>query len=214
MKAADLFCGGGGAGIGIHRAGFDVEGWDIKQGLTYPFLRHICDALLADLSGFDFVWASPPCQKHTALRHVAGRDYECFINRTREKLKHWGGPYIIENVVGAPLIEPVMLCGSSFGLGVRRHRLFESNLSLTSPSCRHDLQLEPIDVSGVGYFQYSERKKKTGGKGRKPFTLNHCRLLMDMPRASRAEIAQAIPPIYAEFLCRQVIEQIKHKAAA
>lgn len=212
-RAIDLFCGAGGAGMGIHLAGFDVEGWDIKQGLSYPFARRIGDALDVNLDGADFVWASPPCQQHTALRHLAGKDYECYISRTRAKLQAWGGPYIIENVVGAPLINPVMLCGSSFGLRVRRHRLFESNIPLVVPACRHDAQPEPVDVSGVGYFQYSERKKKTGGKGRKPKSLQDAREIMEMPWASRAEIAQAIPPAYAEFLCRQVLCRQQSKAA-
>lgn len=110
FRAADLYCCAGGAGMGLSRAGFEVEGWDIKTGLNYPFKRHIGDALEADLAGFDFVWASPPCQAHSSLKHRTGKEYACYIERTREKLKAWGGPYIIENVVGAPLENPVMLC--------------------------------------------------------------------------------------------------------
>jgi len=211
MRCADLFCGAGGAAMGLHRAGFEVEGWDIKQGLSYPFKRHIGDAIAADLAGFDFVWASPPCQAHTTLRHLAGRRYDCFISEIREKLKTWGGPYIIENVIGAPLLNPVMLCGSSFGLAVRRHRIFESNIEIAGATCRHESQPEPIDVSGAGYFQYSERKKKTGGKGRKPFSLSHCRQIMDMPWASRLEIAQAIPPAFSEFLGKQIMKHLEAK---
>ena len=191
--------------MGLHRAGFDVEGWDIRPGLHYPFCRHIGDALDADLSRFDFVWASPPCQAHTALRHVACKSYECFIERIRAKLKAWGGPYIIENVVGAPLVNPVMLCGSSFGLAVRRHRIFESNLPIAGADCRHDTQPEPIDVSGTGYAQRSDRKKKTGGKCRKPANIQHCRKIMGMHWATRWEISQAVPPAYSEYLGKQVL---------
>ncbi len=191
--------------MGLYRAGFHVEGWDIKPGLNYPFERHIGDALDADLSTFAFVWASPPCQAHTTLKHVTGKEYECYIERTREKLKAWGGLYIIENVVGAPLQNPVMLCGSSFGLRVRRHRIFESNISLTVPACNHAAQPEPIDVSGTGSAQLGERKKKTGGKCRKPKNLDEAREIMGMPWATRKEIAQAIPPAFAEYLARQIL---------
>jgi DNA (cytosine-5)-methyltransferase 1 len=91
FRCADLFSGAGGAAVGLHRAGFEVVGWDIKQGLSYPFERHIGNALDADLRGFDFVWASPPCQAHSALRHCRRqkREYECFIERSREKLIAW-----------------------------------------------------------------------------------------------------------------------------
>lgn len=205
FRAADLFCCAGGAGMGLSRAGFDVEGWDIKAGLNYPFKRHIGNALDADLTGFDFVWASPPCQAHTALKHVTGKEYECYIERTREKLKSWGGLYIIENVIGAPLENPVMLCGSSFGLRVRRHRIFESNVPLTVPACNHAAQPEPIDVSGTGSAQLGDRKKKTGGKCRKPKNLDEAREIMGMPWATRKEIAQAIPPAFAEHLARQIM---------
>lgn len=198
--------------MGLHLAGFEVKGWDVKQGLHYPFDRRIGDALDADISGFDFVWASPPCQAHSALKHRTGKEYECYIERTREKLKAWGGPYIIENVMRAPLIKPVMLCGSSFGLRVRRHRIFESNVPLIVPACDHASQPEPIDVSGTGMFQHSERKKKTGGLGRKPKGVAEAREIMQMPWATREEIAQAIPPAYAEYLGHQIIASLQARA--
>lgn len=211
MKAIDLFCGAGGAAMGLHRAGFEIEGWDIKESLNYPFCRHVGDALNADLEPFDFVWASPPCQAHSLLRHRVDKEYDCLIEKTRQKLVESGKPYIIENVVGAPLLNPVMVCGSALHLDVRRHRIFESNLPLLGTLCRHDIQPDPIDVSGQGYFQYSERKKKTGGKCRKPKSLSDCRQIMDMPWASRIEISQAIPPAFSEYLGLQVRTHILFK---
>lgn len=190
--------------MGLRQAGFEVTGWDLQEKLNYPFKRHTGDALAADLKGFDFVWASPPCQAHSLLKHVTGKVYEDFIDRTRKKLQAWGGPYIIENVMQAPLVNPIMLCGSSFGLKVRRHRIFESNVQLETRPCRHAEQGPPIDVSGTGSFQYSERKKKTGGKCRKPKGVEEARRIMSMPWASRREISQAIPPVYAKFLGRQI----------
>lgn len=206
-RAADLFCCAGGASMGLHLAGFDVVGWDIKQGLHYPFFRHIGDALDADLTGFDFVWASPPCQRHSSLRALhKAIDYRCRIETTREKLKAWGGPYIIENVEGAPLVDPVLLCGSMFGLRVRRHRIFESNVvPLSVPACRHEDCLEPIDVTGTGGRRLRGRHDGKGGNSRKPLNLKEAREAMGMPWAERKEISQAIPPAFSEYLGKQVI---------
>jgi DNA (cytosine-5)-methyltransferase 1 len=214
LKAADLFCCAGGAAMGLHRAGFDVTGWDVRTGLNYPFTRHIGCALEADLSGFDFVWASPPCQAHSSLRSVSGSDYECFIERVRAKLKTWGGPYVIENVVGAPLLNPVMLCGSSFNLGVRRHRLFESNIDLRGLPCAHASQPEPIDVSGTGSRRIGARTDGAGGNSRKPRNLEEAQTAMGIHWMSRRELSQAIPPAFSEFIGRQVMQTLSRELLA
>lgn len=210
FRCADLFCGAGGAAMGLSRAGFaHIEGWDILTGLHYPFERRIGDALEADLSRFDFVWASPPCQKHSGLAHRTGKDYECYIDRTREKLEKWGGPYVIENVDGAPLKTPIMLCGSMFSLNVRRHRLFESNLPIfVNMQCRHDKFPAPIDVTGTGSRRKVPRTDGKGGDSRKPRNLAEAQSVMEMPWASRKEISQAIPPAYSEYIGRQIIRYL------
>lgn len=98
--------------------------------------------------GFDFIWASPPCQAHSTLRHLqAGKVYPDLIEPTRELLQKWGGLWCIENVPGAPLggANLTMLCGSMFGLQtpdgraeLRRHRLFETSFSIPlRPACQH-----------------------------------------------------------------------------
>src|SRR5215510_8484755 len=148
-RALDLCCGAGGASWGLYLAGFDVVGVDIRPQPHYPafhdkpYARHFtflqADALTVDLSGYDFVWSSPPCQAHTSLRkmHNARRHID-LIPATRAKLQAWGGPWIIENVPGSPLYGAVTLCGTMFNLGcqdaeLRRHRLFESNVPLLVP---------------------------------------------------------------------------------
>ena len=206
LKALDLFCGAGGASMGLHRAGFDVTGVDTKHQRHYPFNFLLSDALHADLSRFDFVWASPPCQAHSALRHLyPEKQYECFIERIRDKLTTWGGPFIIENVPKAPLLAPVRLCGSAFGLAVRRHRLFESNIQIVGVDCAHARQGRPIDVSGTGGRRINRRPGDHGGSSNKPRNLNEAQEAMGINWMTRKEISQAIPPIFAEFLCRQVL---------
>src|SRR3954463_6974935 len=106
-KAIDLFCCAGGAGMGLHRAGFDVTGYDIRPQPHYPFTFIQGDALEADLSEADFVWTSPPCQAHTALKTMHNaKAHADLIPATRAKLEAWGGLWVMENVVGAPMRNP------------------------------------------------------------------------------------------------------------
>ena len=195
---------------GEHRAGFDVEGWDMKQSLAYPFARHIGDALDANLDGFDFVWASPPCQAHTALKTMHNaRKHVDLIPETRAKLEAWGGPYIIENVPGAPLRNPVMLCGTMFGLGtsgaqLRRHRLFESNVPLVvDRKCNH--HGKTIGVYGGGHGVSLHRH----AKGQQCFTAAQEREAMGIDWMTVDELSEAIPPAYSEYLGRQILAWVK-----
>lgn len=135
----DLFSGAGGAAVGYHRAGFDVVGVDIEPQPDYPFRFYRHDALqfLAEHARlFDAVHASPPCQHYCRTNrgnsgnHLAYPDLVADIRRALERTAL---PYVIENVPGAPLHDPVTLCGEMFGLRVIRHRLFESNLPLLQP---------------------------------------------------------------------------------
>jgi len=132
-RALDLFCGAGGAAMGLYRAGFDVVGVDIIPQPNYPFMFFQADALTFPLGNADFIWASPPCQGFTAYKrrknHVRPR--ENLIPAVRDRLR--GRTHAIENVPGAPLENPTMLCGSMFGLDVRRHRLFETNFPVNTP---------------------------------------------------------------------------------
>ncbi len=154
----DLFCGAGGASVGYHRAGFDVVGVDLEPMPNYPFPFHQADALdvlesiqngghwLHEIGEPDAIHASPPCQAHlkglAAVNRKLGRDYDHpdLISQTRRLLHAAGVPYVIENVPGSPLQNPVRLCGSSFDLDVRRHRLFECSFALLVPGCDHARQ--------------------------------------------------------------------------
>jgi DNA (cytosine-5)-methyltransferase 1 len=208
-RLLDLFCGAGGAGMGYHRAGFEVVGVDINSQPNYPFEFHQADALIWPLEGFDAIHASPPCQAFSDLRHRTDGEYPDLVAATRERLLLTGVPYVIENVEGAPLINPVRLCGSAFGLGangrqLRRHRLFESNVPIMVPSCQHRGQ--PVGVYGTGGGGQMTR----GYKG----TPEEYREAMEIDWATRAEIAQAIPPIYAEFIGGYLMGALKRLVAA
>ena len=135
-RLLDLFCCAGGAGVGYARAGFEVIGVDIKEQPNYPLPFVKADALALNRSfllTFDAIHASPPCQSYSDLAKRNGNAHEWprLIEPVREMLKGTGLPYVIENVDGAPLIDPVVLCGTMFpSLRVLRHRLFEANFEI------------------------------------------------------------------------------------
>ena len=209
MKVLDLFCGAGGASEGLHRAGFDVVGVDILPQPRYPFLFIQADStnLPVDLSVFDLIWASPPCQSYSTLKGLATKERPRLIPIVRKMLKCSGVPWVIENVVGADLRNPIKLCGSSFGLGVWRHRLFEMSAPPSSvPQCAHQRCLKPIDVTGTGGPFNGIRKTPGGGISRKPRNLKHASEVMGIDWMTRAELSQAIPPVYAEFIGRAMMD--------
>jgi len=209
-RLLDLFCGAGGAGMGYHRAGFEVVGVDIKPQPHYPFEFHQADALdyLRDHDGFAAIHASPPCQQFTRAGHLMraqGKtsDKPDLILATRWALMWRGLPYVIENVEGAPLIEPATVCGSALGLRVRRHRLFESSLALESTVCRHREQGRPVGVYGSPKDDIPH-----GGRTARDVPDAQDAMGIDwMPRWD--ELKESIPPKFTEWVGRQVMDAIR-----
>jgi len=140
LRCADLYCSAGGAAMGLFRAGFEVVGWDIQPQPRYPFEFRLGNALDADLSGFDFAWASPPCQRFTLMQNIRKNStaHPALIEPTRKKLIASGLTWIMENVKGAPLKTGIMLCGTMFGLPLIKHRYFESSFPLALSLCACD----------------------------------------------------------------------------
>lgn len=194
--------------MGLARAGYDVVGVDIKPQPRYPFQFVQADALRPpfELKDFDFIWASPPCQDYSALKGLTEKERGKLIPQVRAMLIASGKPYVIENVVGSELRDPIRLCGSMFGLGVWRHRDFEmSHPPLLIPECQHPLVPEPIDVTGTGGPFAGTRKSANGGVSRKPKNLSHARSAMGIDWMTRVEISQAIPPAFSEFIGRAAL---------
>lgn len=224
-KALDLFCGAGGASMGLHRAGFDVVGVDWNRQPRYPFKFVLDDALTVPLSrmmfDFDFVWASPPCQGYSELRHAPGtKGAPRWIGRVRERLAQTDVPWCIENVEDAAwdMRDPITLCGSMFGLGaqgcrLQRHRLFECSFPIEQPKHHHDER----PVVGVYGGHARRRSASAGGRGtRDVWEGGHktaASEAMGIDWMTLKEMSEAIPPAYAEHVGRIAIKHLSKYAA-
>jgi len=203
--------------MGYHRVGFDVVGVDIAPQPRYPFDVHQADAMTFPLDGYDVIHASPPCQAYSALASIRPKaDHPDLVAPIRARLRGANVPWIIENVHGAPLDRPALICGTAFDLGVRcrdgvyrqtwRHRYFEASLLLFGTTCRHVGQ--PIGVYGNGGGQ--PRGMRSDGTWRRSYMGLQAerRQAMGIDWMTRGELSQAIPPAYTEYLGRQLIEAL------
>ena len=202
----DLFCNNGGASEGYRRAGFKVTGVDIEPQPGYRGGEFIqADALdyVAQYGyQYDAITASPPCQPHSWSAARWDKEWLDFLPQTRFMLMTSGKPYIIENVVGAPMLDPITLCGTQFGLRVFRHRLFESNITLHAPpKCSHkgkQIGFGPDDfVTVAGH----------GGNG--SGKLSNWQDAMGIDWMDKDHITQAIPPAYTHFLGSQLLNTVR-----
>jgi DNA (cytosine-5)-methyltransferase 1 len=206
----DLFCCQGGAAKGYHDAGFKVIGVDINPQPRYPFEFHQADAfefLKEHGRAFDAIHASPPCQAFTALRSAPNaKSHPDLIEPTRNALTSLDVPWIIENVPGAPLHDPTLLCGSMFGLGIpgyqlRRHRLFESNVPLSSLECAHAGRV--IGIYGSHVRSRSDYRGGADFPGEDKLSLARRALGIDW--MDWAGLSQSIPPAFTEHLGKQLL---------
>lgn len=220
----DLCSKAGGAAYGYYLAGFDVVSIDIEPQPNYPeeegmrFFRADAVEYLHHCGHcFDAYHASPPCQAHTRMqtlgkaRNGGYREHIDLINPIRELLIASGRPYVIENVPGAPLINPYVLCGSMFpDLRVYRHRLFETNWLMMVPPHEAHRDKTPSAGNGKSPKGFISVCGSGGVRGMKCVEiLEYWRMAMGIPWMNRKELAQAIPPRYTEMIGLQLQEQLK-----
>lgn len=182
-------------------------GVDIRPQKNYPFQFVQADALTFDLSGFDMIAASPPCQRYTNAQRIQANEHPDLVAPIRDRLKASGVPWIIENVIGAPLCRPVLLCGEMFGLRTYRHRWFECSHPIEQPW--HKPHLSPTRKMGrapgpddymhvVGNF--SDVKAASEAMG--------------IDWMTRDELREAVPPAYTEYLGRAALSHCRDVIAA
>lgn len=219
-RLLDLFAGAGGAARGYQMAGFHVTGVDIKPQPRYAGDEFIqANALAFPLEGFDAVHASPPCQAYASLSTKDGR-HPRLIEPTRELLVASGLPYVIENIEGAPLLEPVKLCGSMFGLRVQRHRLFETSFPISDllPPCAHGINGRIRAYYGKpGWAAWTPGAAQVQRRGRTPLLRGSVELAAeDMGidwMGTWDEVREAIPPAYTAFMGAQLLSVLHRNAA-
>jgi DNA (cytosine-5)-methyltransferase 1 len=217
VRLLDLYCGEGGAGTGYARAGFDVVGVDNRPQRRYPFEFVQADAVeFVKEHGheFDAIHASPPCQRFSMTNAARkATHYPDLIGVTRDALVATGLPYVIENVIGAPLLWPLQLCGTEFNLRaidddgtplyMRRHRLFESNLILLGAGgCRHYGGVQWAgSYDGARRDKDEARNERLGGYT--PSKAKQAELL-GIDWMTLHGLYQSIPPAYTEHLGSQL----------
>ncbi len=191
--------------MGYHQAGFDeIVGVDNKPQKRYPF-KFIQDDAIKYLrkhgKEFNLIHASPPCQLFSCCTPVQFRqNHPDLIGVIRDELRKIGKPYVIENVPGAKnlLIDPIILCGSSFGLKLWRHRYFEiwpMKINFP-PACRHDLVPIPVMITGTTKGDKNNNiRPKTG-----EYPTQVCREASGLHWMTRAEMDEAIPPAYTKWI--------------
>jgi DNA (cytosine-5)-methyltransferase 1 len=246
-RLVDLFCGAGGCARGYQQAGFEVVGVDVKPQPNYPFVFGCADALsiledlvrgvpivfgthgAIDLSMVDAIHASPPCQAHSSIakqqrtRRPGTYEHPDLVEDTRRLLRATGLPYVIENVLSAPLENAVMLCGSSFGLDVRRHRLFESNVPILALPCAHHWQtprFRSLDQrrhntrTTVPVHGGSQLASVVGVHGH----LNYAgeqelrQKAMGIDWMTPYELTQAIPPAFTEHIGGYLLAEVQRRS--
>ena len=202
----------------VSLAGFTVVGIDRDWQPNYPFFMRRDELFDEDehafvcwlRENFDAVHASPPCQAHTDLQKQSKIEYPCLIADTRRILKRSGLPYVIENVEGAPLENPVRLCGTMFPeLRVLRHRLFETNWPLWAPECGAHPLVYTKDKRKAHYGKLDETKafvQVTGGGNCSKAAAADA---MRIDWMTKNELNEAIPPAYTRFIGHQLVGHLR-----
>ena len=215
LKVLDLFCGGGGVAVGLYQAGLrDITGIDIEPQGEYPFNFFQADVFELEphfFRKFDFFWASPPCQAYSLMTQIPvsreqkrgnpeyspenlKRKYPKLIKPTRELLLKLGKPFVIENVVGAPLRKDLLLCGTMFNLDTFRHRVFEIHKFLI-PQHYHPTHRNRVNISVRTKSQNKEEP------------LEVCQNALGIDWITNFKtLGEAIPPAYSRYIASEFLK--------
>lgn len=203
-KVLVCFCCQGGEAMGYHRSGFEVEGSDLYPQPRFPFKFTQADAIdyvASEGHRFDLIVGGPPCQRYTKAQRIRGNEHPDLIGKFRGALLATGKPYVIENVeeARAQLRDPILVCGAAFEYRTYRHRLFESNVPLVAPD--HPGHTQPTVKMGRslkdGDFYHAVGNFSN---------VDYVRRDMGVEWMNRDGIRECIPPAYAEYIGRQIVQ--------
>jgi DNA (cytosine-5)-methyltransferase 1 len=169
------------------------------------------DAFDVDLEGYDLIHASPPCQKFSTAADKS-RAHPDLLRPIREILEAQNTPYVIENVVGAPMKNPLLLCGTLFPqLRVLRHRLFETSFAIPQPEldCYNHPPVYTTDPNRSTYGLLDEWEDYVSVYGGNFASFEACKDAMQIDWMNRKELSQAIPPHYTQFIGEYFIESVR-----
>ena len=202
----DAFCCQGGAAMGYWLAGYKMLGIDTADQPRYPFAFVRGDAvefIARHGHGFDLAHASCPCQGYSETQRLRGNPHPKLIGETRAALKSTGRPWVMENVPGAPLVDPLTLCGAMFGLRTYRHRLFETSPGLDITTPPHPAHTAPVAKMGRPVTEGEFMHVVGNFSG-----VDLARQVMQMPWANRDGLREAIPPAYTQWIGRQAAARL------
>lgn len=216
MRLLDLFCGGGGASAGYAEGLPDAEifGVDIHNQPRYPYFFKKADAMTFPLNGYDLIHASPPCHDHSPLRGSRPKDGTGWmLAAIVERLAETSSLWVVENVGAARMPDSphrVMLCGSMFGLDVRRHRRFATSFPVEQPKCRHDLQTGSFPTLHHHSRLAGKMSNVVGVHGKIQYhgELEVRRKAMEIDWMSGPELAQSIPPAYTHYIANYAARRL------
>lgn len=219
-----LCSGAGGGDMGLHMAGFDVTGSDIEHHPDYPFEMIVEDCLTISLEGYDAYAASPPCQGYSRFRHRQDASgWPLLLGPIRERLAATGKPFFMENVEDAAwdMRDPIRLCGSAFGLRIRRHRLFEANFPILGvPGCEHvwqdshkpyQLYVGKSRTGGLGYRRSGIQQVYGGNHNVGGRSLFYKSVAMGIDWMKEEDLNEAIPPAYTRFVGRSLMHAVQRQ---
>lgn len=150
--AFDLFCGAGGASLGLQAAGYEVIGFEVDATACGTHERNGLTTVRADLDGFDWtgyespalLWASCPCQPFSASGgHLGIEDFRdgvpAFIHAIRQ------------------LLPPLVMFENVEGLTYAKHAAYLEAILSAVRGLGYEVAWRVLDCSSYGVPQVRRR---------------------------------------------------------